>query len=224
MKLLAVEDNNITDDLQVTLTITYYNQTATTRLDVDLIITDSEATNRPPTTEEENDACIRRRHDFILYISLNSIASRCLIFKSLWCRGTRLTRHGVLARAEDKIRISSSSLEKQFQPLENESEIEYPFPVINHKLCHYHVFGDPHDFMDSGSCDPICLVDEPSLRYFEANYQPKTDIDKNDYAHFLYNVTITPGPPTANGPSTPAVSAHGPHPVPAIGPLIFSKA
>lgn len=144
----------------------------------------------------------RRRHDFILYISLNSIASRCLIFKSLWCRGTRLTRHGVLARAEDKIRISSSSLEKQFQPLENESEIEvwvssissltkfnfakYPFPVINHKLCHYHVFGDPHDFMDSGSCDPICLVDEPSLRYFEANYQPKTDIDKNDYAHFLY--------------------------------------
>ncbi|WZY95990.1 hypothetical protein YC2023_110364 [Brassica napus] len=35
-------DNNITDDLEVTLTITYYNQNATARLDVDLIITDLE--------------------------------------------------------------------------------------------------------------------------------------------------------------------------------------
>ncbi|KAH0911924.1 hypothetical protein HID58_035245 [Brassica napus] len=47
-------NNNITDDLEVTLTITYYNQNATARLDVDLIITDLE----PPTIEEENDACI----------------------------------------------------------------------------------------------------------------------------------------------------------------------
>lgn len=30
----------------------------------------------------------------------------------------------------------------------------------------------------SGSCDPICSVDEPSSSYFEANYQPKTDIVK----------------------------------------------
>lgn len=29
-----------------------------------------------------------------------------------------------------------------------------------------------------GSCDPICSVDEPSSSYFEANYQPKTDIVK----------------------------------------------
>ncbi|KAG2275229.1 hypothetical protein Bca52824_057784 [Brassica carinata] len=40
MKLLTAEDNNITDDLEVTLTITYYNQNATTRLDAELIITD----------------------------------------------------------------------------------------------------------------------------------------------------------------------------------------
>ncbi|KAF3500116.1 hypothetical protein F2Q69_00043634 [Brassica cretica] len=38
----AAEDNNITDDLEVTLTIMYYNQNATTRLDADLIITDLE--------------------------------------------------------------------------------------------------------------------------------------------------------------------------------------
>lgn len=38
---------------------------------------------------------------------------------------------------------------------------------------------DPQDMMDSsGSCDPICSVDEPSSSYFEANYQPKTDIVK----------------------------------------------
>ncbi|KAF3562536.1 hypothetical protein DY000_02017090 [Brassica cretica] len=36
------EDNNITDDLEVTLAITYYNQNAPTRLDADLIITDLE--------------------------------------------------------------------------------------------------------------------------------------------------------------------------------------
>lgn len=30
----------------------------------------------------------------------------------------------------------------------------------------------------SGSCDPLCSVDEPSSSYFEANYQPKTDIIK----------------------------------------------
>ena len=50
MKLLRVENNNITDDLQVTLTIANYNQNTTTRLDVDLIITDLEETKIPPTT------------------------------------------------------------------------------------------------------------------------------------------------------------------------------
>ncbi|KAG2270199.1 hypothetical protein Bca52824_064754 [Brassica carinata] len=50
--------NILANDLQVTLTIKDYNQNATSRLDVDLIITDLEGTNRPPTTEEENDICI----------------------------------------------------------------------------------------------------------------------------------------------------------------------
>ncbi|KAG2271386.1 hypothetical protein Bca52824_065941 [Brassica carinata] len=74
--------------------------------------------------------------------------------------GSRLSRHSVLVRAEDKIRVSSpsSSLEEPSQPLD-ESELE--------------------DLLDaSGSCDPICSVDEPSSSYFEANYQPKTDIVK----------------------------------------------
>lgn len=35
---------------------------------------------------------------------------------------------------------------------------------------------DQQDLMDS--CDPICSVDEPSSTYFEANYQPKTDVVK----------------------------------------------
>ncbi|CDY28910.1 BnaA02g25660D [Brassica napus] len=50
--------NTLANDLQVTLTIKDYNPNATSRLDVDLIITDLEGTNRPPTTEEENNMCI----------------------------------------------------------------------------------------------------------------------------------------------------------------------
>lgn len=57
MKLLTAENNNITNDLKVTLTITGYNQNMTSRLDVDLSITDLEGTNRPPTLEEENNTC-----------------------------------------------------------------------------------------------------------------------------------------------------------------------
>lgn len=36
MNLLTGEDNNITDDLQVTLTIIHYKKNVTTRFDVDL--------------------------------------------------------------------------------------------------------------------------------------------------------------------------------------------
>ncbi|KAF2542026.1 hypothetical protein F2Q68_00031675 [Brassica cretica] len=50
--------NILANDLQVTLIIKDYNQNATSRLDVDLIITDLEGSNRPPTTEEENDICV----------------------------------------------------------------------------------------------------------------------------------------------------------------------
>ena len=47
--------NILVNDLQVTKD---YNQNATSRLDVDLIITDLEGSNRPPTTEKENDICV----------------------------------------------------------------------------------------------------------------------------------------------------------------------
>ncbi|KAG2307690.1 hypothetical protein Bca52824_027438 [Brassica carinata] len=53
------DDNKIlANDLQVTLTIKDYNVNATSTLGGDLIITDLESTNRPPTTEEINNICI----------------------------------------------------------------------------------------------------------------------------------------------------------------------
>lgn len=53
------DDNNIlANDLQVSVTIIDYNPNATSRLDVDLTITDLESTNRPPTIEEINNICI----------------------------------------------------------------------------------------------------------------------------------------------------------------------
>ncbi|KAF8113169.1 hypothetical protein N665_0055s0033 [Sinapis alba] len=57
MNVLRDNNNNITDDFQFTLTIKDYNQNATARLDVDLIITDLEIIIRPPTTEKKNDTC-----------------------------------------------------------------------------------------------------------------------------------------------------------------------
>ena len=44
---------NITSDLQITINMTDNNPYATARLYVDLIITDLEGTNRPPTVEED---------------------------------------------------------------------------------------------------------------------------------------------------------------------------
>ena len=49
--------NTITNDLQGTLTIWDYNQNATAKLDVSLIITDLEETNMSPNPEKENDIC-----------------------------------------------------------------------------------------------------------------------------------------------------------------------
>ncbi|XP_059447991.1 sodium/proton antiporter 1 [Corylus avellana] len=85
-------------------------------------------------------------------------------FGSSLCRtrGTRLLGNGVLARAEDKARGSTSSSssfqEQQAQP-NPESQLEELRP-------------------DSGSCDPLCSLDETSSRDFEATYQPKTDLLK----------------------------------------------
>lgn len=58
MNEVRYENNILANDLQVTLTIKDFNQNATSRLDVNLIITDLESTNRPPTTEEKYDICI----------------------------------------------------------------------------------------------------------------------------------------------------------------------
>nr|GLL47290.1 sodium/proton antiporter 1 isoform X1 [Ipomoea trifida] len=57
---------------------------------------------------------------------------------------------GLLARAEDKARDSSTSSPTQ-----------------------------PQEFTSSpGACDPLCSVDETSWEDFEASYQPKTDLLK----------------------------------------------
>lgn len=63
----------------------------------------------------------------------------------------KLLRSNVLARAEDKARDSNSQTsQQQFQDLTSES----------------------------GTCDPLCSVDETSSLDFEDNYQPKTDLLK----------------------------------------------
>ncbi|RYR37256.1 hypothetical protein Ahy_A09g042172 isoform A [Arachis hypogaea] len=65
-------------------------------------------------------------------------------------RGPSLLRNHVLARAEDKARGSSTSSPQQFQDLPTES----------------------------GTCDPLCSLDETSSQDFEDSYKPKTDLLK----------------------------------------------
>ncbi|KEH44112.1 putative citrate transporter-like domain-containing protein [Medicago truncatula] len=63
----------------------------------------------------------------------------------------KLLRSNVLVRAKDKPRDSNSQTsQQQFQDLTSES----------------------------GTCDPLCSVDETSSQDFEDNYQPKTDLLK----------------------------------------------
>ncbi|KAG2704590.1 hypothetical protein I3843_05G010400 [Carya illinoinensis] len=80
-------------------------------------------------------------------------------------RGSRSLRNRVLARAEDKARGSTSSSSSSFpsqqqraQP-NSENQLEELTPK-------------------SGSCDPLCSLDETSSRDFVAAYQPKTDFLK----------------------------------------------
>ncbi|CAB4320902.1 unnamed protein product [Prunus armeniaca] len=77
-------------------------------------------------------------------------------------RGSRLPGSGILARAEDKARgsnsSSSSAQQQQVQP-SSEKEFQDLSP-------------------SSGSCDPLCSLDETSSHDFEANYRPKTDLLK----------------------------------------------
>ncbi|CAK8573920.1 unnamed protein product [Lathyrus sativus] len=68
----------------------------------------------------------------------------------------KLLRNNVLARAEDKARDSNSS----FQPPQS-SQQQYQDLTS-----------------ESGTCDPLCSVDETSSQDFEDNYQPKTDLLK----------------------------------------------
>ncbi|CAI9264956.1 unnamed protein product [Lactuca saligna] len=76
-------------------------------------------------------------------------------------RGPKLLhRNGVLARAEDKARDGGgnpSSIQQQPKP---NSDKQF------------------QDVASSGSCDPLCSVDETSSQEYEATYQPKTDLLK----------------------------------------------
>ncbi|XP_041010966.1 sodium/proton antiporter 1-like [Juglans microcarpa x Juglans regia] len=89
-----------------------------------------------------------------------------LCFDSSLCKtgGSRSLRNRVLARAEDEARgstSSSSSFPSQRQRAQpnSENQLEELTPK-------------------SGSCDPLCSLDETSSRDFEAAYQPKTDFLK----------------------------------------------
>lgn len=92
-----------------------------------------------------------------------SLPSSKSLFGSSLCgaRSSRLLGRGILARAEEKAKGSSSSSspvqKKQAQP-NSEKRFE--------------------DLTSSGSCDPLCSVDEVSSQEFEVSYQSKTDLVK----------------------------------------------
>ncbi|KAL6213355.1 hypothetical protein ACLB2K_012802 [Fragaria x ananassa] len=73
-------------------------------------------------------------------------------------RGTRLLGNGMLVRAEEKARGSNSGSGQQPKAqFKSEEELQE---------------------LPSGSCDPLCSVDETSSSDFEAGYKPKTDLLK----------------------------------------------
>lgn len=71
--------------------------------------------------------------------------------------------NGVLARAEEKARGSTSSSSSSFQEQQGQPNSEKQLEEL---------------IPESGSCDPLCSLDETSSRDFEATYQPKTDLVK----------------------------------------------
>ncbi|KAL5561289.1 hypothetical protein UlMin_031036 [Ulmus minor] len=77
----------------------------------------------------------------------------------LGIRSPRPLRNALLARAEDDAKGSSPSSPVQRQQPQFNSEKQKFTPT-------------------SGSCDPLCSVDETSSSDFEASYQPKTDLLK----------------------------------------------
>lgn len=104
--------------------------------------------------------------------SLSSTHLSSLSYKSCFgsslckLRGSRTLGNELLARAQDKAKGSSSSPppsypsnEQQGQQLNIDKQLQELEQI-------------------SGSCDPLCSLDETSSRDFEANYQPKTDLVK----------------------------------------------
>ncbi|KAL2458679.1 sodium:hydrogen antiporter 1 [Abeliophyllum distichum] len=74
------------------------------------------------------------------------------------CPRILLHRNGLLARAEDKARDGSSSTSSTQQQPNSDKQFQ--------------------DLSVSGTCDPLCSVDDESTEDFEVNNQPKTDFLK----------------------------------------------
>ncbi|XP_044479769.1 sodium/proton antiporter 1-like [Mangifera indica] len=91
------------------------------------------------------------------FFSLTSLSSLHSFPSFATIRSSRLhLRNGVLARAEDKARDSSSSTKQQPDSQKQLQDLT----------------------STSRSCDPLCSLDETSSSDFEATYQPKTDLLK----------------------------------------------
>lgn len=93
-----------------------------------------------------------------------SLPSSKSLFGSSLCgaRSSRLLGRGILARAEEKAKGSSSSSSSPVQKKQAQPNSEKRF----------------EDLTSSGSCDPLCSVDEVSSQEFEVSYQSKTDLVK----------------------------------------------
>lgn len=93
-----------------------------------------------------------------------SLPSSESLFGSSLCgaRSSRLLGRGILARAEEKAKGSSSSSSSPVQKKQAQPNSEKRF----------------EDLTSSGSCDPLCSVDEVSSQEFEVSYQSKTDLVK----------------------------------------------
>ncbi|KAB5541300.1 hypothetical protein DKX38_014274 [Salix brachista] len=120
--------------------------------------------------------------------SLSSTPLSSLLYKSCFgsslckLRGSRALGNGLRARAEYKAKGSSSSPppsspsnEQQGQQLNIDKQLQVDAVcrlVIDPLACNQELE------QTSGSCDPLCSLDETSSQDFEANYQPKTDLVK----------------------------------------------
>ncbi|KAI3431118.1 rRNA adenine N(6)-methyltransferase [Psidium guajava] len=85
-------------------------------------------------------------------------------------RGPRLLGSSILARAEEKAKEEWSSSSSSSSPSSSSSGQQQQAQPNSEKRF--------KDLTSSGSCDPLCSVDEVSSQEFEASYQPKTDLVK----------------------------------------------